>query len=1380
MASAELILQFSPSKAVNVSFDGTDSGWADFANPVSDKDRQDIRWYVETYGADSLAEPDDDEARRIEARLPVIGKALFESVFDNRAAFRRYTAFQQSEANDRVITIESGDASVLSIPWELIHDLDGQFLFHDQPHVSVRRRISGAMQGNEPFKVSPKQQLHLLFVVSRPTDAGFIDPRADPRAVLDAIHQYAADRVTVEFLHPATLNALHSRLDDDTKPAVDILHFDGHGVFRQVSEDEVKKEESLYGKSVLSEIVKQRVTRGEGQAGKPVGIGFLVFENDHGKKQYISAEDLGTILYKSGVSLVVLSACQTASLDEEGDPMASVAGRLTSTGTPAILAMTHSVLVATTRTLFGKFYESLARGRTIGRSLDDARVFLAHNPEKFEVRRGEKREVLKLYDWFVPTLFRSGPSSPMLIDSAGVQASAADGTADTDDATAQTERLKPALQHNLRKSARAGFFGRRHELWNIERWFAFRAQKGNPREETRRVSITGFGGQGKTELALEAGRWLLQTGMFQQAVFIDYANAQSDDPVSVAVSTISSVLEESFIDADAVTGELKSTATLLILDNLETLDDEPLRGLLTVASAWSLAGQSRVLLTSRRPETGHLDFAVQGTFQHRRIQLEGLGSAAAPDDALDWFSQLDQLPAEPRQVPPPQRDALIRLFDRVRFHPLSICVLVQQLKTRSADQIENRLEQLLSADAASLIADEGTPDSLIASLQLSLERLSEEERHAVRKLGVFQGGAMEHDLLAITELGESNQEREQLQSLLSALDGGDPRVLLQMMGMNLPDGAEVPPELLQQITNNPELQQHIEQLRARLAALPEPSGENLWPGLRRGLEAAALIEAESIPGVGPPFLRFHPTLAPMLWASLSPDERDALTLAHRQRYYALAGYLYHEDGKNPHQVRSIVRRELPNLLHAVRAALNARDADAVSFVDRVNRFLNNFGMTREAALLTRRAEQAGGERGSQAWYLAQSNRGEQLRASGQVGEAARIFADILESLGEEPSFNRAKTLVDIGRCYRSGGHLDLAEAAYRQGIAVTEQLDSTDEVKRKRGLLHTDLANVLMAQGNYAAARAQYELGLEPAKELNDLRSQGVTLGQLGTLALQEGELADAVKRYLEALELFQQLGEPASEAVIQHQLGVAFQRAQQWEQAEHHYRESARLEEQRGDLAAAAQTWNQLAIVAKSAGKPEAAETWYRKAIDGGRKTGDHVSATKALSNLANLLQSQPGRLDEARELAEEALAIKQNLDPNAAQIWNTYGILAQIADRQDRRDEAAEYRRLARETKRNFAGTAHEMKQHLPVIQGVLRAIQEPETADDFRAALSKMEERGWTNLVGAMRHILDGERDAATLCESLDVEDSMIIETTLAAIDDPSTLADLLPTE
>jgi hypothetical protein len=43
MNGTELALRFSSSTEVNVSFDGTDSGKLDFANPVTEQDRADIR-----------------------------------------------------------------------------------------------------------------------------------------------------------------------------------------------------------------------------------------------------------------------------------------------------------------------------------------------------------------------------------------------------------------------------------------------------------------------------------------------------------------------------------------------------------------------------------------------------------------------------------------------------------------------------------------------------------------------------------------------------------------------------------------------------------------------------------------------------------------------------------------------------------------------------------------------------------------------------------------------------------------------------------------------------------------------------------------------------------------------------------------------------------------------------------------------------------------------------------------------------------------------------------------------------------------------------------------------------------------------------------------
>ena len=123
--------------------------------------------------------------------------------------------------------------------------------------------------------------------------------------------------------------------------------------------------------------------------------------------------------------------------------------------------------------------------------------------------------------------------------------------------------------------------------------------------------------------------------------------------------------------------------------------------------------------------------------------------------------------------------------------------------------------------------------------------------------------------------------------------------------------------------------------------------DDLWPALRRHLQAAALLEAESIPGVGPPYLRFHPTLAPMLWTQLDPQSQHDLTEAHRRRYYELAAYIYDEDDSVPQLARAIAWRDMPNLLHAVYRGLDANDPDAADFANCVSRFLTNFGFTRE-------------------------------------------------------------------------------------------------------------------------------------------------------------------------------------------------------------------------------------------------------------------------------------------------------------------------------------------------------------------------------------------------------------------------------------------------
>jgi len=571
------------------------------------------------------------------------------------------------------------------------------------------------------------------------------------------------------------------------------------------------------------------------------------------------------------------------------------------------------------------------------------------------------------------------------------------------------------------------------------------------------------------------------------------------------------------------------------------------------------------------------------------LPLTGLNTV----DALDYFQRLLKLPPALSVTRLPKREVILDLFRQVAFHPLSIGLLGKQLKMYRPSKLGLRLEKFIA---------ETPDDPLLASLNLSLDKVDDEAKRWLPRLGVFQGGAKEDVLLEIIELSEEQ-----------------------------------------------------------------------WQTLRTALETTGLIQTELMEGVTVPYIRFHPTLAPALKTRLSAEELAQLLARHQERYYQLSGYLYNEDFKNPHQARAIVLQELPNLLYAVKGALAAKTDNAVKFVNNVNLFLDFFGLNRDCADLTQQAEQIGG-------YLAMSNKGDYLYSQGQYQAAAQVFNEILTSLGEQPSYERCLTLTRLGQCFGSQGQAEQAIVHYRQGLAVAEQLEPSKYVKRHKGILQGKIADVLMDKRDFDEAKKAYEASLVLAKDLDDHRMAAVTNGQLGTLALRQNNLPEAAERHCEAQAIFQRLNEPEMEAVAHHLLGVVYEKVQQWDAAEQAYRESARINESQGNLVVAAQTWIGLGVVNQKVGKFEAAEAWYRKAIEGGKKVGDWLAVAGAINNLASLLQTNyPDRLPEARQLAEEALAIKKTLDSAVSEIWATYDVLALIAEQEGDGGKAEEYRRLS-----------------------------------------------------------------------------------------------------
>ncbi len=1234
----ELSLSFAGIDSVTVTLTNRSPISIPFTSPFAKADWEDMQWYIESYPVQYAADVDDSRADRIVSKLKVWGQGLFNAVFEDRSAERLFNEFQDAAGDGRQITIAASQPEILRLPWELLCDPSGTYLVHEQPRIAIRRQLAGAGGGRKPVAVKPKAQLRLLMVVSRPDGVAFLDPRAEAQAVLQAIEQAAPGRVVVEFLRPARLTTLVKRLEDKKLPAIDIVHFDGHGVF-DGGVGVGKSDDGL--------------TKGS----QSQGMGYLVFEDEDGKKQLISADELGDALNRQQVSLMVLSACQSAMVTGD-DALGCVAARLTHSGIPAVLAMTYSVLVTTAEQLFGKCYGELAGGESLGVALANARRDLYLRKRRGLRWRGTEQIELELADWFLPAWYQAGGDITLL---------------------KKAKTLPPieSPKHRLPELAEEGFFGRSRELWQIERAFV---------QGTRRLTIAGFGGQGKTYLAVEAGRWLSQTGMFEAVCFVDYASFQGVDAVSMTVSKIGSDLEQSFIDAAAVTTALRDCRTLVILDNLESLEAGALQELLTVAKGWSQVGATRLLLTTRDGAMSHADYPAANSRQHQLLSLSGLGK----EDAIRYFQGLMKLPPAPKWDLPP-RAALIELFEMVQFHPLSIKLVAYQLKDRRVGDLARSLEALLAAEPQ---ADKQR--CLVASLNLSLERLDADLLELLPRLGVFQGGAFEPQILNITEFA------------------------------------------------------------------PEQ-----WQQLRSALERTGLVQIEMLEYWTVPFLRFHPTLAPVLWRRLSAMEQIDMRNRYQDCYYEFAVFLYDGDDHNPDAIGAIAKQELSNLLWAVKGSLEARSEYAVAFVECMNKFLHFFGLERDRLFLTECLGPIISIVGSNDWFLAHSNQGEQLFRSGQYSAAIEMFNNIWQGLAPEANFNRIQTLIRLERCLRFQGQLSAAAQCLLDGLKLSEQSEPTEELTRQKATLQLELGDLFTALGKFDRARQAYDASLAIDETLGDRRGMALTKGQMANLAMAQHDPSTAINLYKEILQIFQKVQDPSNEAHTWHGLGIAYANYDRLTDADFAYRQSARIMEQQGDILGAASIYHQLAVLSEKMNKLTEAEAWSLKALQGFQTSGDKLKVSLSLFNRAALLASQSTRLPEAQQLAEAALLIQRTLDPAAAAIWNTYSLLNRIATAQNEPDKAREYRHLARTTKAAFAGTQYELQQHAQFIELVVAAVGDAAARDQLEPELIQGVEVGRGQLVAAIRRVLAGEREVEVLWDDLDLEDSMIIAAILRGL-------------
>lgn len=1143
-----------------------------FVAPLGPIETDDLRWYLEGYAV-WPSHYFQDRARKVEANLVEWGKRLHEAAIPvahtanvmqawakisdhvgRRFSVHVDTALIADAPEAEVLAAKEAATALLGLPWELLYD-DGGYLFQGAKPTRVRRRLPNTRVLDVPVVATP---IRILLVTARPEDdaCGYIDHRVSALPLVEAMEALPG-LVRIHVLDPPTLPALRDELDRaraGRKP-YHVVHFDGHGVYD-----------------------------------RRAGLGGLCFEEpqDTGKLEKrrhatIFTDTLGPLLRDHRIPLVFLEACQSAQAEQASE---SVASELLKVGVASVVAMSHSVLVETARRFVAAFYQALAGGKRVGDAMLAGQRALKDNTFRGRIfGAGEFR----LEDWFVPVLFQE-KDDPQLFKMAPAKQTVAD-----------FQQQLAARLGELPKEPETGFIGRNRELLALQRLL----------RTERYAVVRGQGGEGKTALAAEFARWLVRSQQIRRAAFV---SVETNGHVQAVLDALGRQLVgkdysvATFPDLEhailPVERELVEQPTLLVVDNMESVllppflaEDTPealnedlrreLDAILKLCARLNGQGDTRLVFTSREPLPA--PFAAE----RNRRELHRL----AREDAVKLVERVLNAAGGDGGSSDAAREEIEQLVDAVHGHARTLALLAPALRARGVAATREALVELMAEMEQRFPGSR--EQSVFASVELSLQRLSAANRERARVLGVFHGGFFPGALCLMMQWEQTDA--------------------FSLAGELVATGLATP-NRYNHLALNPALCPY---LRGRLDAAERKALTARWvEAMRRYV--GFLYEQRSQNA------ELAVTLTglelPNLFALLEIIQRagDAkATIALTTSLYGLMQFA----GK-------------PRLLVGVG---QVRDAAAAALGD-------VWSHARFEAARTRIEQQLAGGRLREAFDGAQAL----LQRARVAGEQAYPVADYDLAMAH---FTLACVLKTAGGAEQA---LPLLDEARQRFEAVAQEHPDRD-AEGMASVCLGERGDCLRDLGRLDEAAAASEEAIRCNEQRGENRDVAVGKCYLGTVRLDQRRYPEALAAYAEARERFAALDEPGSVAMVWHQTGIAYQDADQPEAAEDAYRKSLAIKVRLGNVAGQASTLNQLGNLYDDVlDRPEDAATFYRQAADKYVNIGDMANEGRTRNNLAKTLRKLH-RLDEARQEIRRAIECKAPFG-HAVEPWTAWAILADI----------------------------------------------------------------------------------------------------------------------
>ena len=320
--------------------------------------------------------------------------------------------------------------------------------------------------------------------------------------------------------------------------------------------------------------------------------------------------------------------------------------------------------------------------------------------------------------------------------------------------TSRTHQPRSKPQHNL-PAPRSNFVGREREIAETRRALA----------ATRLLTFTGVGGSGKTRLALEVARNLVET--YPDGVWlVELAPLSEEVLVPKAVAEALEVPERpSEPLADTLAEVLESKELFLIVDNCEHLLEAVAR---LVDGLLDSCPHLRILATSREA------IGVEGEIRWDVPPLSVPEPKGKPTtQGLEGYESVRLFVERARRhdpsfsLSPHSAFAVAEICRMLEGIPLAIELAAARVGTLSAEQISGRLTESLKLLTGGTRTQMPKQRTLRGALDWSYELLSEDEKRLFGRLSVFAGGWTLEAAEAVGA-GEDVQE-EDILDLLSGL-----------------------------------------------------------------------------------------------------------------------------------------------------------------------------------------------------------------------------------------------------------------------------------------------------------------------------------------------------------------------------------------------------------------------------------------------------------------------------------------------------------------------------------------------------------------------------------------------------------------------------------